>query len=85
MAKSRSEAPGTSTRGGVCSPFDPPFKKGSNMGSQQGMGGTFDAPRSGGDNGLPTKTYDSLGGPSGAGPGQATQVSSMGTILTERK
>lgn len=63
MAKSRPEAPGTSTRGGVCTTMDAPFKKAS-MGSQQNMTGTFDKPRSGGANGLPTKTYDSLGGPS---------------------
>lgn len=58
MANDKGGGPGTNTRGQVKSTNDPPFKKGSNMGSGNGMTGPFDKPRSGGDNGLPTHVYD---------------------------
>ena len=56
MAKSQGKGggPGTYTNGSVRCTMDPPFKQGQNKGSQSNMSGTFDKPRSGGDNGLPT-------------------------------
>lgn len=59
--KSSPSAPGTYTSGGVRCTLDPPFNKAS-KGSQQNMDAPFDAPRVGGSE-LPTKIYDSLGGP----------------------
>lgn len=79
----RGGGPGTYETGGVRCTMDSPFKQGAKMGSQQGMSGTFDQPRSGGDNGLPTKTYDSLGGPSKAPAASTRDV--PGTILTNPK
>jgi len=70
MAKSsnRGGGEGTNDRGGVRSTLKPAFG-GSGKGSQSNMGGPFNAPRAGGDNGLPTHIYDSLGGPAkGAAP-----------------
>jgi hypothetical protein len=63
MAKSgnRGGGEGTNDRGGVRSTFSPAFPKGSNTGEQQDMGGGY-AGRSGGANGLPTRTFDSIGG-----------------------
>lgn len=84
MAKSRANAPGTSTRNGVHGTMDAPFSK-AKKGSQNNMSGTFDQARSGGDNGLPTKIYDQTGGPKPGGTGVATRTSSPGTILTESK
>lgn len=86
MAKSsdRGGGPGTSTRGGVRSTMSPPFTGGANIGSQHNLSGTFDKPRSGGDNGLPTRVTDSMGGPKKGGPGKAIQTSTPGTIMTTR-
>ena len=66
MAKSHGNAPGTETRRGINGTMAPPFSK-AGMGSQGTLNAPFNAPRSGGDNGLPTKIYDSMGGPS-SGP-----------------
>ena len=79
----RGAGPGTYSAGGVRCTMDPPFKGGASKGSQSNMSGTFDAPRSGGDNGLPTKIYDSMGGPSSAPA--ATSRDSLGTVLTDPK
>ncbi len=81
MAKSKPSAPGTYDRGGVCTTQDSPWKQGANKGSQSNMGSPFNAPRVGGDR-LPTKIYDSMGGPS-AGP-TPSKVNAPGTIMTER-
>ena len=58
MANDKGGGPGTTTRGQVKTTNYPPFDKGSNKGSGNGMTGPFDKPRSGGDNGLPTHVYD---------------------------
>ena len=86
MAKSndRGGGPGTYTTGGVRCTMDAPFKDGANKGSQKNLSGTFDKPRSGGDNNLPTRVTDDMGGPKAGGTGPASQNSSMGTISTER-
>jgi hypothetical protein len=85
MAKSsnRGGGDGTSDRGGVRTTMTPAFGGGIGKGSQGSMPGPFNAPRSGGDNGLPTKTFDSLGGPK-AGPAASTR-DSLGTIKTNPK
>ena len=86
MAKSsnRGGGPGTYESGGVRCTMDAPFKQGAKTGSQQNMTDTpFNTPRSGGDNGLPTKIYDSMGGPSAAPA--ATSRDSLGTVLTDPK
>ena len=77
MAKARSSSPGMSDRGGVCSTMTPAFNKPS-MGSQGTMGGPFNAPRSGGDNGLPTKVFDNMGGPKKAPKFSQTGPSAQG-------
>lgn len=62
MAKeNRGGGPGTYVTGGVRCTMDPPFKAGMNKGSQENMTGTFDQPRSGGDNGLPTTVQADFG------------------------
>ena len=81
MAKSRSAAPGTYVSNGVRCTMDPPFKSGMNKGSQTNMTGTFDKPRSGGDNGLPTRVTDRIGGAK-KGPA-ASSRDSLGHVLTE--
>ena len=58
MANDKGGGPGTTTRGQTKTTMYPPFNKGSDKGSQGNMTGTFDKPRSGGDNGLPTHVYD---------------------------
>jgi hypothetical protein len=73
----RGGGPGTYTSKGVRCTMDPPFKAGLGKGSQTNMGGIFDQPRSGGDNGLPTRVTDRLGGPSkGPKPGYAASAPS---------
>lgn len=83
MAKStsRGAGPGTHLRGGVRSTMDPPFKNGARTGSQTTMGGAFDQPRSGGDNGLPTRVTDRMGGAKAAP--KASSRDALGTVLTE--
>lgn len=85
MAKSanRGAGPGTHDRGGVRTTMSSPFG-GASKGSQGTLNAPFNAPRTGGDNGLPTKIYDGLGGPKNPGKGQAAQTSSPGTIMTKR-
>ena len=83
--KSHTAGPGTVTAGGVHKTCDPPFKGGASTGSQKNLSGTFDQARSGGDNGLPTRVTDPTGGPKAGGTGPASQTSSPGTIMTERK
>lgn len=70
MAKSsnRGGGEGTSDRGGVRTTMTNAFGSGISKGSQGSMPAPFNAGRSGGDNGLPTKTFDSLGGPKGGSP-----------------
>ena len=59
----RGGGPGTYESGGVKCTLDAPFAKAS-KGTQGTMPAPFNAPRAGGDNGLPTKTFDtSMGGP----------------------
>lgn len=81
MAKSsnRGGGEGTNDRGGVRSTIKPAFG-GAGKGSQGTMSAPFNAPRSGGDNGLPTVTYDSLGGPSKGAAASTRDV--LGTIRT---
>lgn len=81
MAKSsdRGGGPGTGTDGGVRCTMDAPFSKAS-KGSQGTMPGPFNTPRAGGDNGLPTVTYDKMGGP-GRAPAM-NQRDVPGEILT---
>ena len=83
MAKSsnRGGGEGTNDRGGVRSTFTPPFTGGASKGSQGSMPAPFNAPRAGGDNGLPTKTFDSLGGPSAGA--KASTRDELGTIKTD--
>jgi hypothetical protein len=83
--KSHAAGPGTAVRGGVHGTLDAPFKGGTSKGSQKNLSGTFDAARSGGDNGLPTRVTDPTGGPKAGGTGPATSTSAPGTILTESK
>jgi len=83
MAKSasRGAGPGTNLRGGVRSTMDPPFTGGASKGSQTNMTGSFDKPRSGGDNGLPTRVTDRMGGAKSAP--KVSSRDSLGTVLTE--
>lgn len=84
MAKSanRGAGPGTCEHNGVRSTMDSPWQNGSSKGSQGTMNAPFNAPRVGGGV-LPTKIYDSMGGPSaGKSP---SNVSSPGTIMADRK
>lgn len=60
-ASNRGGGPGTYKSNGVQSTMDAPWKDGLNMGQQKNMSGTFDAPRSGGANGLPTTVVANLG------------------------
>ena len=63
MPKNSPNAPGTYSSGGVRCTMDPPFDT-ATKGRQGTMAGPFNAPRAGGDNGLPTVTYDTtMGGP----------------------
>lgn len=78
--KSSPNAPGTYVDRGVRCTQGSPFNK-ATAGSQQNMGAPFDAGRAGGDNGLPTRTYDSIGG-QGKAP-TVNSVSSLGTIRTD--
>jgi len=84
MAKSQGKGggPGTYTNGSVRCTMDPPFKSGKDKGSQSNMTGTFDKPRSGGDNGLPTTVNANL--PRKAAPSTTATSArdSLGTILT---
>lgn len=84
MAKSsnRGGGEGTNDRGGVRSTLSPPFKS-SGKGTQGTLNAPFNAPRAGGDNGLPTKIYDSLGGPSKGAT--ANSRDSLDTIKTNPK
>jgi hypothetical protein len=78
----RGGGPGTSDKHGVRTPMNSPFSKGTNKGSQDTMKGPFNAPRTGGDNGLPTTLYDdSMRGP-GRSAGRSTR-DDLGTILTD--
>jgi hypothetical protein len=80
----RGGGPGTYSKGGVQCTMDAPWQNGANKGGGNGMNAPFNAPRAGGDNGLPTTVYDtSMGGP-GKGP-KASDTSSLGTIKTDPK
>ena len=88
MAKNgKGGGPGTDVRGGVRSTMASPFSKGSNMGDQRDMAGTFDRGRSGGGNGLPTTVTDRMGGmAAGPKPGfAASSPSSQGPNRTGTK
>ena len=74
--------PGTYTTNGIRCTMDPPFKH-SGKGPQQTMRAPFDAGRTGGDNGLPTRIYDDSGGP-GKGASSSSR-DSLGTIWTNPK
>lgn len=79
MAKNgdRGGGPGTYVTNGVRCTMDAPFKKGMSTGEQKDMSGTFDKPRSGGANSLPTRVTDSLGGAKkGPSPGFAASAPS---------
>jgi len=80
----RGGGPGSYESGGVRCTLDAPFAKAS-KGSQGTMRAPFDKPRSGGDNGLPTKIYDST--PGANGTPKPSGVSSLGTVAagTDRK
>ena len=60
-AGKRGVGPGAYVHNSVVCTMDPPFKAGLNKGSQENLSGTFDAPRSGGDNGLPTTVKADFG------------------------
>jgi len=85
MSKSnRGGGEGTSDRGGVRTTMAAPFSKGSNTGSGNGMAAPFSAPRTGGDNGLPTRLYDTtMGGPGKKTPSPSSR-DALGTIQTSR-
>lgn len=72
----RGGGPGTYTSKGVVCTMDPPFKKGLGKGEQHDMSGTFDHPRSGGANGLPTTVTATLGNTSTPKPGFASSAPS---------
>lgn len=78
MKESKGGGPGTNLSGGVRRTIASPFTKGSNMGSQVGMSGPFgEHGRSGGDNGLPTRVMDPMGGMAkGPTPGSPFQAPS---------
>lgn len=76
--KSSPPAPGAYESGGVRCTLDAPFSKGSAKGSQGAMRAPFNKPRSGGDNGLPVKIYDST--PGANGTPKPSGVNSIGTI-----
>lgn len=83
MAKTnRGGGTGTTDRGGVRTTMTPAFG-GTSKGSQGTMNAPFNAPRAGGDNGLPTKIYDNTGGPSAAPKASSRDV--LGTIKTNPK
>jgi hypothetical protein len=84
MAKQAGGGPGTRDRGGVRTTMETSFAKDMSKGSQQNMPAPFNAPRAGGDNGLPTHVYDSMGGPKAGGTGPATERDKPGTIMTHR-
>ena len=67
-AGKRGVGPGAYVHNSVVCTMDPPFKKGLSKGSQSNMSGTFDAPRTGGDNGLPTTVNADLDGGKTATP-----------------
>ena len=77
--KSSPNAPGSYTSGGVRCTLDAPFAKAS-KGSGNTMAAPFNAPRSGGDNGLPTTISGNLKGAKGTP--KPSDVSSIGTIKT---
>lgn len=81
--KSYSGGPGTQVSGGVCRTIDPPFSKGMGKGSQKDLSGTFDKPRSGGDNGLPTRVGDTIGGKAKSAAPDASQRDGLGTVLAD--
>lgn len=80
--KSSPTAPGAYVSGGVRCTLDAPFDKGG-KGPQQSMKAPFNAPRAGGDNGLPTRLYADLGGAKGTP--KPSGVSSAGPIMADRK
>ena len=80
--KSSPNAPGANVSGGVLSTLYSTFQKAS-KGPQQTMNAPFNAPRAGGDNGLPTRIYDSMGGAKGTP--KPSGVSSAGPIMADRK
>jgi len=57
----RGGGPGSYTSKGVKCTMDPPFTSGLSKGSQENLSGTFDHPRTGGDNGLPTTVKADFG------------------------
>jgi len=80
MAKSsnRGGGEGTSDRGGVRTTLTPPFSH-PGKGAQDTMKAPFNAPRAGGDNGLPTTVSDDLGGRSQ----KASSRDELGVIWTD--
>jgi hypothetical protein len=76
--KSSPTAPGAYESNGVRCTLDAPFSKGSAKGSQVNLRGTFDKPRDGGDNGLPTRVTADLGGANGTP--KPSGISSLGQI-----
>lgn len=78
--KNSPTAPGAYVSNGVRCTLDAPFSKGLGKGSQNGLAAPFNAPRAGGDNGLPTTVNASLQGAKGTP--KPSDVSSIGTIKT---
>jgi hypothetical protein len=82
-ASDRGGGPGTYTKNGVRCTMDAPFSKGMGKGEQvDNPDPTFNKPRTGGGNGLPTRVSDRMGGPKAGGTGPASQNSRPGPIST---
>lgn len=81
-AGDRGGGPGTYTKGGVRCTIDAPFAKAGKGDQVDNPDPTFNKPRSGGGNGLPTRVSDKLGGPKAGGTGPASQNSRPGPIAT---
>ncbi len=80
-ASDRGGGPGTYTKNGVRCTMDAPFSKGLGKGEQHdNPDPTFNKPRTGGGNGLPTTVTSNMGGPKAGGTGPASQTSRPGPI-----
>lgn len=87
-ATDRGGGPGSYTKNGVRCTMDAPFAKGMKTGEQHDisgdLGNPFDAARTGGGNGLPTRVTDEMGGPKKGGTGPASETSSPGAVQVQR-
>ncbi len=81
-SSNRGGGDGTSDRGGVRSTMTPPFTGGASTGSGNGMSAPFNAPRAGGDNGLPTTVYDDSMKSTAPKSTATSRRDSLGTIET---